>query len=63
MKHVQAGKAKIVGFGTWLVEDPRRLTAIFMLITVLVAALTLATGLTHPGMLVGPNGTGGSGGG
>jgi hypothetical protein len=63
MKPVQIGKAKLVTLGTWLAEDPRRLTIIVTLITVLVAAVAVTTGLPHTAILVGPNSDGGGGGG
>jgi len=63
VKHIQAGSTKLIAFGAWLTEDPRRVTVIFTLITVLAAAVALTAGFAHPAILVGPAGEGGSGGG
>lgn len=49
--------------GTWLTVDPRRLTLILTLLITFATVAALGFGLTHLGTLVGPNGTGDSGGG
>lgn len=63
MQFVHAGKTKLVVLGTWLIEDPRRVTVICTVVTTLVAVLALAIGQAHPGTLIGPNSEGTSGGG
>ena len=63
MKHIRAGSYKLVALGSWLTEDPRRVTVIFTLLTVLAAAVALNAGFAHPAILVGPANDGGSGGG
>jgi hypothetical protein len=63
MKYVQICRAGLSGLGVWFVEDPRRLTVTIAAITVLAtAALALTIGLPQPGVLVGPNSSGGGGG-
>ena len=63
MKYAHAGKVKLVTLGNWFIEDPRRVTVIFTLVTTLAALVALAVGQTHLGVLVGPNSEGTSGGG
>jgi len=63
MKYLQTGKAKLVGLGIWVAQDPRRLTVILTLVIAFATVLALTTGLAPLGTLVGPASDGGSGGG
>lgn len=62
MKTQQGFTAKLNAAALWCAQNPRHVTVIVTMMTLLVTAVALAAGLNGHGIQVAPGGGGGSGG-